>query len=602
LHPEEVEVIAEGNRKFYRLRRRDKVVIEQYGNFGRELVKAAKADVATSQLVGGMTLNQRFTQQLAEKYGDAPKGSSIEVQTDGEPLRRFKDASTSNDNPYNTNRARFYREYNNPRRTKPARANSLTPGDIKLENKFAVLVDSPLLDEDERLDRRDRALAREERHADQEVRFRTLPQRFDERLLQQEAGYVEQHLKVNKARDDLDNFTANQANAGRLHKAKILHELEDITIKHNELVSDQPIREAQRRERLVDLQVKEIKHRQDAAVALKEARNRQAKLDLEELNMQKQTLVADEIVVKYESTKLKHQVDESAAKYKLMGEAKNGALRVDLEHRELLGRKEVFDEADVNKSIEKVRSTKVFSSKKRHDPYDDYLLDRATSRNPTRAQVNELYARGYRPAGRKGAEHHTVPGAVPWNDIVPCTCKVLQHAVGHSPLPNPCARDVLSVPPLEQLHKWFCSKAHGDKRTEDWMVVKIGEHYEPLAWFLKSKYFFSQRDPRVMIPAMVIDARNWMLSRGYTMESYLDYDILVNAIRAAYEPDPLELFMRQHMKDSEVLDGVAHINKSAVGESQTGLFHNPMGHTSLLNKLHLTSTCDVTHSIRKDKI
>lgn len=86
------------------------------------------------------------------------------------------------------------------------------------------------------------------------------------------------------------------------------------------------------------------------------------------------------------------------------------------------------------------------------------------------------------------------------------------------------------------------------------------------------------------------------------MESYLDYDILVNAIRAAYEPDPLELFMRQHMKDSEVLDGVAHINKSAVGESQTGLFHNPMGHTSLLNKLHLTSTCDVTHSIRKDKI
>jgi len=166
LHPEEVEVIAEGNRKFYRLRRRDKVVIEQYGNFGRELVKAAKADVATSQLVGGMTLNQRFTQQLAEKYGDAPKGSSIEVQTDGEPLRRFKDASTSNDNPYNTNRARFYREYNNPRRTKPARANSLTPGDIKLENKFAVLVDSPLLDEDERLDRRDRALAREERHAD----------------------------------------------------------------------------------------------------------------------------------------------------------------------------------------------------------------------------------------------------------------------------------------------------------------------------------------------------------------------------------------------------------------------------------------------------
>lgn len=565
---------------FYNKRQPEKLVRDNYGDFGKDLIKAARNDVGTSDLVQnvGRTLGQRFTDMMTHKYNKLFVESGI--NTEEVELHHCNEPNDSN-------------------RTIKRRASA---GDVVVcKNKFEVL-DSPKLDENKLLDREDKALCREERWVS--IRKRRHHLEPDVKIEQGniDTKLFEQELRNRKLVDEIDNLNdvLNIDKEAKFTSKKF--EMTDNRVKTEELVGNANIRRLTRKVNELKANIDEIRVRGDIHVATKELSVRESKLQSEAESI---PLDMESKSIKLEIDRLKLQKERCDHEYFLQG----GDNRKTID--QLSSKKKILEAEDALKFalFEKNKQEKVYSTKRNPDPYSDYMGDRATVKGPTRHQVNELYARGYRPAGRIGPSHCNISDAHKWNDIVPCTCDVLRGTFTRTQPDgqdlsdrHPRARNLLSVPPFEQLHRAFCAKSHGDDRTKDWYVVKIGEHFEPLAWFLKSKYFFSQRDPRVIIPSMVVDARNWMLSRGYSLESYRDYDILVNAIRAAYEADPLELFFRQHIKDTEILDGVSHVNASAIGESQTGLFKNPFGHTSLANKLGLTNTLDVTDSIKKSKV
>lgn len=99
--------------------------------------------------------------------------------------------------------------------------------------------------------------------------------------------------------------------------------------------------------------------------------------------------------------------------------------------------------------------------------------------------------------------------------------------------------------------------------------------YEGVTYFLKTKYFFTKRDP-ALINNMVRDARTHMSGKGKALNSEEDYYILTQAVMAAFLIDSQELKFRALMKNRDNLDNIKHLNAAAQGD---------LGFTSVLAPL-----------------
>lgn len=211
------------------------------------------------------------------------------------------------------------------------------------------------------------------------------------------------------------------------------------------------------------------------------------------------------------------------------------------------------------------RESKIYKASN-SGPYDSSLYFGATEKigKPLRRMIKDARSKGFRPAGHSGLEHDSLPsnlGVKDWNDVV----------------------------------------KEGDA-VSGWKLCPEYVHNAPLAYWLKSKHFMAPRDPTVLIPVMVTDARNWMLGNGYKLESYRDYDIMVSAIRAAYCIDPLELWFRSAIKDTDELDHIAHVNNTARGDlGDVSMFSSASvsGKRSLANKLGFTKNLNYADTLVK---
>lgn len=241
--------------------------------------------------------------------------------------------------------------------------------------------------------------------------------------------------------------------------------------------------------------------------------------------------------------------------------------KIALEKKACAGQIEIMDvKHDFDHKVKaRDRESKIYKASN-SGPYDSSLYFGATEKigKPLRRMVKDARSKGFRPAGHSGLEHDSLPsnlGVKDWNDVV----------------------------------------KEGDA-VSGWKLCPEHIHNAPLAYWLKSKHFMAPRDPTVLIPVMVTDARNWMLGNGYKLESYRDYDIMVSAIRAAYSVDPLELWFRSAIKDTDELDHIAHVNKTARGDlGDVSMFSSASvsGKRSLANKLGFTKNLNYADTLVK---
>lgn len=116
--------------------------------------------------------------------------------------------------------------------------------------------------------------------------------------------------------------------------------------------------------------------------------------------------------------------------------------------------------------------------------------------------------------------------------------------------------------------------------------------YSKLLNHIRIKYFMRSRDTTT-IHNMVADARVWLLKNGHTCDTDIDYTILSASVMASFVVSEEELEFRKLLKDSNVLDGVKHLNATMSGDlgqawrpilQRLGDIRNP-----LLSKLTLPS-------------